>query len=50
MHLILANLFTRFDVELTPRGHEDMEWIDRVIVHSRRNLRIKVKAKKSTKS
>ncbi|KUI64500.1 Trichodiene oxygenase [Cytospora mali] len=45
MHLILANLFARFEVEGTPHVHEDMVWIDRVIVHSTRNLRIKVKGR-----
>lgn len=45
MHLILANLLTRFEVLATPHLHEDMAWIDRVIVHSTRNLRIKVKSK-----
>ena len=45
MHLILANLFTRFEVELAPGSHEDMKWLDRVIVHSKRNLRIRVKSK-----
>ncbi|KAI0485717.1 cytochrome P450 [Xylaria cf. heliscus] len=43
MHLILGNLFARYEVLPTPRVHEDMVWKDRVIVHSTRNLRIKVK-------
>ncbi|KAI1636385.1 cytochrome P450 [Biscogniauxia mediterranea] len=43
MHLILANLFTRFEVLPTPNIHDDMVWIDRVIVHSKKNLRIRVK-------
>ncbi|KAI0441398.1 cytochrome P450 [Xylaria telfairii] len=43
MHLILANLFVRYDVLATPHVHEDMVWVDRVIVHSKKNLRIKVR-------
>lgn len=43
MHLILANLFSRFHLELTPGSHDGMQWMDRVIVHSKRNLRITVK-------
>ncbi|MCJ1239560.1 hypothetical protein MMC14_007558 [Varicellaria rhodocarpa] len=45
MHIVLANLFMRFDLELTPSSHDDMVWMDRVIVHSKQNLRIKVKAR-----
>jgi hypothetical protein len=45
MHLILANLFRRFEVQPTPNIDKDMVWVDRVIVHSTRNLRIKVKSK-----
>lgn len=45
MHLILANLVTRFDLELTPNGHKDMVWLDRVIVHSVQSLRVMVKSK-----
>ncbi|KAJ2985737.1 hypothetical protein NUW58_g5372 [Xylaria curta] len=41
MHLILANLFSRYEVLPTPHVHEDMIWVDRVIVHSKKNLRIK---------
>ncbi|KAI3329671.1 cytochrome P450 [Ustulina deusta] len=43
MHLILSNLFARYEVLPTPHVHQDMVWIDRVIVHSTRNLRINVK-------
>lgn len=43
MHIVLANLFSRFHLELVPGSHEDMEWVDRVILHPKRNLRIKVK-------
>lgn len=42
---MLANLFTRFHLELTPGSHQGMEWQDRVIVHSKKNLRIKVRPK-----
>jgi hypothetical protein len=42
---MLANLFTRFHLELTPGSHEGMGWRDRVIVHSKTNLRIKVRPK-----
>ncbi|KAI1442050.1 cytochrome P450 [Annulohypoxylon stygium] len=45
MHIVLANLFTRYEVLSTPHVHEDMVWRDRVIVHSTKNLRIIVKAK-----
>ncbi|KAJ8063557.1 hypothetical protein OCU04_007429 [Sclerotinia nivalis] len=49
MHLVLANLFTRFDLELAPGSHNDMQWMDRVIVHPKHNLRIKVKPKQIKK-
>ncbi|KAI3332286.1 hypothetical protein HD806DRAFT_519060 [Xylariaceae sp. AK1471] len=50
MRLILANLFARYEVlpPTSTRVHEDMVWIDRVIVHSTRNLRIKVKTRDVT--
>lgn len=43
MHIVLANLFSRFSLELTTGSHEGMEWVDRVVIHPKRNLRIKVK-------
>ncbi|XDG09714.1 hypothetical protein ABKA04_009329 [Annulohypoxylon sp. FPYF3050] len=45
MHIVLANLFTRYEVLPTHHVHDDMVWRDRVIVHSTKNLRIIVKAK-----
>lgn len=45
MHIVLANLFMRYEVLPTPNVHDDMLWIDRVIVHSKRNLRIRLKRK-----
>ncbi|KAK3985848.1 Trichodiene oxygenase [Cladorrhinum sp. PSN332] len=43
MHLALANLFARYELELTPGSDEAMVWLDRVIVHPTRNLRLKAK-------
>jgi hypothetical protein len=40
---MIANLFTTFDLELLGGHEEDMEILDRVIVHSRRNLRVMMK-------
>lgn len=45
MHLVLSNLFIRFDLELTMGSIEGMQWLDRVIVHSKKNLRVKVRPK-----
>ncbi|KAK4113198.1 cytochrome P450 [Canariomyces notabilis] len=45
MHLVLANLFSRYQLELTPGSDEAMVWLDRVIVHPAKNLRIKVRAR-----
>ncbi|RWA06751.1 hypothetical protein EKO27_g8359 [Xylaria grammica] len=47
MHLLLGNLFARYEILPTPNIHEDMVWVDRVIVHSTRNLRIKVKKRQA---
>jgi hypothetical protein len=40
MILMIANIFTRFDMKLLPNADDDMVLIDRVIVHPKRNLRI----------
>ncbi|RBQ68277.1 hypothetical protein FVER14953_05538 [Fusarium verticillioides] len=45
MHLMLANVFTRFDLSLIPGTHEDMIWLDRAIVRNRGNLRVMAKLK-----
>ncbi|CAG8074955.1 unnamed protein product, partial [Penicillium nalgiovense] len=45
MYLVLANLFTGFDMELAPGSREGMEWDDRVVAHSKQNLRILVKSR-----
>jgi hypothetical protein len=45
MYLVLANLFTTFDMKLAPGSREGMEWDDRVVAHSKKNLRILVKSK-----
>ncbi|GAB1191743.1 hypothetical protein APSETT444_000925 [Aspergillus pseudonomiae] len=45
MYLVLANLFTSFDMTLAPGSREGMEWDDRVVAHSKQNLRILVKSK-----
>lgn len=45
LYLVMANLFTRFDMELGPGSVEGMEWLDRVVIHPKKNLRIKVTGK-----
>ncbi|KAG9230877.1 cytochrome P450 [Amylocarpus encephaloides] len=45
MHLILANLFTRFNIELGPDSEQRMVMMDRAIVHPTKNLRIFAKPK-----
>lgn len=47
MYLVLANLFTTFDMELAPGTVEGMEWEDRVVAHSKKSLRIRVKSRKA---
>lgn len=49
MHLLLANLFTRFEIELGPNSDDNMVWLDRAIVHPKGNLRVKVKPKTQVK-
>ncbi|PGH13222.1 hypothetical protein AJ79_03780 [Helicocarpus griseus UAMH5409] len=46
VQIMIANLFTTFDLELLPGHAEDMEILDRVIVHSRRNLKVRMKSRK----
>jgi hypothetical protein len=45
MYLVLANLFTSFDMELAPGSIEGMEWDDLVVAHCKKNLRIFVKSR-----
>ncbi|KAF4997554.1 hypothetical protein FGRMN_3759 [Fusarium graminum] len=45
MHLMLANVFTRFDLSLVPGSHEDMVWLDRAIVRNKGNLKVMAKLK-----
>ncbi|KAI1975531.1 hypothetical protein LOZ55_004632 [Ophidiomyces ophidiicola] len=45
-YIVIANILTKFDLELLPGTAKDMEILDRVIVHSRRNLRVKMRLKK----
>ncbi|KAK4223162.1 Trichodiene oxygenase [Podospora fimiseda] len=45
MHIVLANMFAKYEVELMPGSDENMVWLDRVIVHPVKNLRIKVKTR-----
>ena len=42
---MLANIFTRFDLELLPGADDDMVIVDRVIVHPRRNFRVRAKVR-----
>ncbi|RYP39085.1 hypothetical protein DL767_002348 [Monosporascus sp. MG133] len=42
MYLMLANLFTRYNLEMAPDAHEAMKWGDRVIMHPHGFLHIKV--------
>lgn len=45
MYLVLANLFMGFDMKLAPGSVEGMEWDDRVVAHSKKELRIRVKSR-----
>lgn len=47
MYLVLANLFTTFDMELAPGSIEGMEWEDRVVAHSKKSLRVIAKSRKA---
>ncbi|KAL7892318.1 cytochrome P450 [Trichoderma sp. SZMC 28014] len=47
MYLILANLFTTFEMELAPGSIEGMEWEDRVVIQAKKNLRVLVKSRKA---
>lgn len=47
MYLVLANLFTTFDMKLAPGSIEGMEWEDRVVAHSKKSLRVLVKSRKA---
>lgn len=40
---MLANLFTRYHLEMIPGSDAAMEWEDRVIMHPHQFLHIKVK-------
>jgi hypothetical protein len=44
MNIVLANLFTRFELQLTPGSREGMEWVDRVIIHPKKNLTLQVRS------
>jgi hypothetical protein len=45
MHLMLANLFSRYELELASDAHEAMKWEDRVIMHPHGFLHVKAKAR-----
>lgn len=45
MHIVLANLFRRYKFEMAPGTDDGMEWVDRVMVHPKRSLYVKVKSK-----
>ncbi|KAI1741372.1 cytochrome P450 [Xylaria scruposa] len=45
MYLMLANLFTRYELELASDAHEAMKWEDRVIMHPHGFLHVKAKAR-----
>lgn len=43
MYLMLANLFTRYEMEMLPGTGEAMKWEDRVIMHPHGFLHVKAK-------
>ncbi|KAI0201516.1 cytochrome P450 [Astrocystis sublimbata] len=45
MYLMLANLFSRYDLELADGAHEAMQWGDRVIMHPHGFLHVKAKTR-----
>lgn len=47
MHLMLANLFYRYELEMLPGTHEAMKWEDRVIMHPHDFLHVKVKRRQT---
>jgi len=42
---MLANLFSRYELELAGDAHEAMKWEDRVIMHPHGYLYVKAKAR-----
>lgn len=48
MHLILANIFTTYDIELCPGSDEAMVMTDRAIARPTSNLRVTAKLKART--
>lgn len=45
MYLMLANLFSRYELELASDADEVMKWEDRVIMHPHGFLHVKAKAR-----